>query len=128
MKKKNKQKREGFDAVVKEKLVDENEEEVTPRVLTLTKRHERKRKRKEDISEALSEDASFSQPKKKKKKANILNDTIDDTANGTETGKGNTDSTLDSTVKKKYILFIGELSLCFASCTFCNITTVRCCR
>ena len=102
MQKKKKHKREGFSTVLKEKprekLVEEIKEEVTP-----TKIRGRKRKLKD--SDAISEDASFSRLKKKKK---------DSTLSDTEAVA---DSTSDSTVKKKYILFIGALSLYLISCT-----------
>lgn len=105
LRKKNKQKRVDVDITGKaksrekprEKLVDETIEETEDETTDVTpvKKHDRKRKRrKEHISETASEDPSFSQPKKKK------GDTLDDS---TEDVKDST----DSTVKKKYILFVG---------------------
>ena len=103
LRKKNKQKRADVDITGKasrEKLVDETivENEDETKDVMPVKKHDRKRKRrKEHVSETLSEDPSFSQPKKKKR------DTLDDST-GTEDVKNST----DSTVKKKYILFVGE--------------------
>ena len=102
LRKKNKHKR---DTAVAEKSVDDSvdeSKEVTQ--VTPAKRHDKKRKRKEEMSEPVSEDALFIQVKKKKKKDNSFNDTevVEDTPQ---------DSTSDSTVKKKYILFVGEVNL-----------------
>ena len=102
LRKKNKHKR---DTVVAEKLDDDSvdeSKEVTR--VTPTKTHDRKRKRKKEMSETVSEDASFIQVKKKKKKDNSFNDAeaVEDVPE---------DPSSDSTVKKKYILFVGELNL-----------------
>ena len=116
LRKNAKQKGKHFDAEVKKKpqaakaldkavdsISDENaseNEDVTP-----LKLHDRKRKRKEDVPEPISEDASFSQPKKKKKKNDTFNESAEDVKED-----------IESTVKKKYILFIGEVNVYLVLC------------
>lgn len=107
LRKNAKQKEKHFDAEVKKKpqvaktldeavdSISDESEDATP-----LKVHDRKRKRKEDVPEPITEDASLSQPKKKKK-----NDTLDESAEDVK-------EDIESTVKKKYILFIGELNVC----------------
>ena len=110
LRKKHKQKRADFDTGRKtkspEKLVDETTDETND--VTPVKRDDRKRKRKGQIVERISEDSSFNQPKKKKR---------DTTDSPTESVENST----DSTVKKKYILFVGELNMCLVSCAFNDI-------
>ena len=113
LRKKHKQKRADFDTGRKtespEKLVDETTDETND--VTPVKKDDRKRKRKEQIVETSSEDPSFNQPKKKKR------DTTDSSTMSTESVENST----DSTVKKKYILFVGELNMCLVSCAFNDI-------
>lgn len=90
LRKKTKYKQEHSAATVKEKSKEQHSiDEIND--VPVKKRLDRKRKRKE----VESEDALFSEPKKRKGV-----DAINDSENH--------EDVTDSTVKKKYILFIGE--------------------